>query len=194
MDASLRMLGLKPDAFASFDPERPLEVERLTVVGTDRFRPELLQAVRAAMPQPQPQAPATRKVFVSRAKARGRHLVGEQALWPALQRRGFERVCMEDLAFEAQVRLMQQTRVLLAPHGAGLTNMLFCPSAAEVLEIADPGYPNPNFYAMAAALGHGYWLIEGRGVGEGHALQRDLEVAPEAVRAALDRLEAEGVA
>lgn len=189
MDASLRMLGLDPGGFADFDPDRPLEVGELTLIGTDRFRPELLRPVRDAL-APQVPAPPRRRVFISRQRSRGRRLVNEEELWPALAAAGFERVFMEDLTFGEQVDLMAGTAVLLAPHGAGLTNMMFCPPGAHVVEIADPGFPNPNFYALACAMGLHYWLVRGAGLGDGHPLDQDLRADPDAVRAVLARLDA----
>lgn len=106
-----------------------------------------------------------------------------------LEKAGFERVLMEELAFDAQVRLMSETAVLLAPHGAGLTNMMFCPAGSQVVEIADLSYPNPNFYALASAMGLGYWLIRGAGIGSGHPLDQDLVVDPASVAAVLGSLE-----
>ena len=85
---------------------------------------------------------------------------------------------------------MQETSVLAAPHGAGLTNMMFCREGTHVIEIADLTFPNPNFYATAAALGHHYWLIEAEGIGDVHPLEKDLRVEPSAVEAVLARVEA----
>ena len=69
--------------------------------------------------------------------------------------------------------------------------MIFCAAGTHVVEIADTGYPNPNFYALAAAMGHPYWLIDAKGVGPGHALDRDLSVAPKAVLDTVARIRAE---
>jgi hypothetical protein len=192
MERSIRMLGLDPERFPRFEPGGVLAVEALTVVQSDRFRPELLRPVREAL-APAGSAPR-RRVFVSRARSAGRRLTGEETLWAALARRGFERVFMEALDFAAQVRLMADTAVLVAPHGAGLTNMMFCPPGTQVVEIADRAYPNPNFYALAVAMGLGYWLVHAEGIGAGHALTRDLAVAPEAVLAAVDGALAAGAA
>jgi hypothetical protein len=186
MDGSLRMLGLDPDAFRRVDPTRPLEVGELTLLDTDRFRPELLRSVQAAYAVPGP-APH-RRVYISRARAARRRLLGEDELWSLLERHGFERVVMEELAFAEQVALMRETAVLLAPHGAGLTNMVFCPPGAHVVELADLSFPNPNFYALAAALGHPYWLLPATPVGSGHPLERDLRVDPDAVARVLPGL------
>lgn len=180
MDASLRMLGLEPGAFATWDPARPLRVAELTVVGTDRFRPDLLRRVPEAYGITQA-PPPRRKVFISRAGAARRVLVNEAEVWPILAAAGFERVRMEDLDFPAQVALMRETAVLCAPHGAGLTNMMLCPAGATVVEMADLSFPNPNFYALAAALGHDYWVLPAALRGEGRPIDRDLWIDPAVV-------------
>ncbi|WP_299819415.1 glycosyltransferase family 61 protein [uncultured Jannaschia sp.] len=181
LDASLERIGVRPAA--ELPRGAALAAEELLVLECDRFRPELLGAARAAAADA---SAGEDKVFVSRRSARGRSLLGEETLLPLLRGRGFEAVEMERLGFDAQVALMARTRILLAPHGAGLANMLFCAPGTTIVEIADPGYPNPNFYAMAAALGHRYGYVAARGVGAGHPLRRDLAVDPEAVEAALD--------
>lgn len=187
MDGSLRMLGLEPDQFTTFDPSRPLRVDELTFLVTDRFRPELLRLVPEAygvLDAP----PAHRKVYISRARATRRRLLNEDEIWPLLEAEGFERVFMEELGFEQQVELMRQTAVLFAPHGAGLTNMMFCPPGAHIVEIADLSFPNPNFYAVACAMGHRYWLLAGTGLGDLHPLEKDLHIDPTKVRELLHRL------
>ena len=156
---------------------------------TDRFRPELLRPVRDMLGHVPHRAP-WRRVFVSRAGATIRKLVNEAELEPLLTRAGFERVAMEDLDFDAQVRLMGETRVLMAPHGAGLTNMMFCAPGTQVVEIAEPRYPNPNFYALACAMGLDYWLVAGSYAGSDatHRLDRDLAVDPDRVATVLEQL------
>lgn len=184
---SLRLYGIDPDEFATFDPTSPVEVEELTVLGTDRFRPELLRQARDACPITAPGEPR-RKVFISRSRAQRRRLLNEDEIWPVLEKAGFERVWMEELTFEQQVRLMRETAVLFAPHGAGLTNMIFCRPGTHVVEIADLGFPNPNFYALAAAMELPYWVLAGEAVGEMHPLEKDLRIDRRVVEEILPEL------
>jgi hypothetical protein len=184
VDASLRMAGMAPEGFRTFDPGRPLRARSLTFVASDRFRPELLRLVPPAFGVESAAMPG-RRIFVSRANAVRRRLVNEDEVWALLEPHGFERVVMEGLEFAEQVSLMKQTSVLCAPHGAGLTNMLFCPPGARIVEIADLGFPNPNFYALASALGHRYWLLPARSLGDGRPVDKDLEADVPAVRSAL---------
>ncbi|SDB58184.1 Protein of unknown function [Desulfonatronum thiosulfatophilum] len=188
LDGSLRLLGMNPEDFQTYDPSRPLFVENLTVMGTDRFRPELLRLIPEALGIADAALPH-RKVFISRAKATRRRLANEDQVWPLLERQGFERVYMEKMPFSEQVDLMRETRVLAAPHGAGLTNMIFCPEGAQIVEIADLSFPNPNFYALASAMGHAYWLVRAESVGDLHPLEKDLHVDPAALNEVLLRLD-----
>lgn len=185
LDASLERIGIRPSEVVELPRGGVLAARSLILVETDRFRPELLNAARTACADP-PGRPH-RRLFVSRRRARGRRLLNEEALLPELAAHGFTAVAMEDLDLAAQIRLMAETEVLLAPHGAGLTNMLFCPPGTEILEIADPSYPNPNFYAMAAALGHAYGWLPASGVGDRHPLRQDLLADEAALRSALRR-------
>ena len=182
LDASLARIGVAPAA--ELPRGAVMAADELVVVECDRFRPELLTRARDAAADP-PATPGER-VFVSRRAARGRGIHDEAALEPLLARHGFRAVEMEHLGWEAQVALMARTRVMLAPHGAGLANMLFCPPGTCVIEIADRAYPNPNFYAMAAALGHRYARVAADTAGQGHPLRRDLKVAAGDLEAILE--------
>lgn len=186
MNATIEMIGHAPDDFKIFDLDRPLAVRRLTVMSTDRFRPKLVRLVPQALGIDRA-APGSRRIFISRAGAERRRLLNEDELWPVLKRKAFERVRMEELSFAEQVALMRETGVLCAPHGAGLTNMMFCPPGTKIIEMADPAFPNPNFYALAAALGHRYWYVKARSVGEGHPLEKDLQVSSDALSSVLER-------
>lgn len=175
-EISLRMAGIAPEGLLRYDESRPLVVSELTLIGSDRFRPDLLRLVRDAMAPALPKAERSRRIYISRARARFRSLLNEDEIWPMLEARGFERTFMEDLSFEEQVELMRRTECLVAPHGAGLTNMMFCAEGTKVVEIASLAFPNPNFYAVAAAMGHSYYLVPAEEHGDVAPLEKDLTV------------------
>jgi hypothetical protein len=185
--ASLRLAGIDPAGLRRYDEAAVQRVGRMTVISSDRFRPELVQSVRAALAPPGA-VKATRRVYISRSRASRRALLNEQAVWAELRRHGFERVLMEDLDFARQVELMAETAILVAPHGAGLTNMMFCAPGTAVVEIANLDFPNPNFYALACALDLDYWLVPGRAHGGGHPLFRDISGDVEELRRILPQL------
>ena len=202
MRRTLALLGIDVDAVPTVASNRPADVGRLTTLVTDRFDPRLLARARDAIAAGMgglgglPGTTSSEdgvagdgtRLWISRARSAGRRLLEEEMLLPRLRDANVERVFLEELDFDAQWRLMRSAGTVIAPHGAGLTNILFCGPGTRVVELADPLYPNPNFYAMAAGLDHPYRRVDARAVGEGHRLTRDLSVAPAAIDALLDEL------
>lgn len=187
MRASLRMLGLEPDDFPTFDLKHTIEAGELTTIDNDRLGRETVQSVRDAFRDPAA-PPPTRRVFISRARASYRRLVNEDDVWALLQKAGFERVFMEDLSFEEQVELMHQTAILMGVHGAGLSNMTFCQPSAHVVEIGVRAYPSPDFYATASSLGLDYSVLFGEAVGEWVRRWPDIYLPVPRLQATLEKI------
>lgn len=184
---SMQLLGLDSREFQQHHDVETLAIDELTFFETDRFRPELLNLVREAF-APVPHTAPWRRIYISRERAARRRLENEAEIWPLLKSFGFERVFMERLNLTEQIELMKETKWLCAPHGAGLTNMIFCNRGTQVVEIADLSFPNPNFYALASAMGHGYWVVWAEGVGDASPLDRHMRVHPDLLRSALSAL------
>lgn len=97
----------------------------------DRALRMVPRAALAAMP---------RLVWMGRAEdgeTRQRALTGAEPLHEALRARGFETVYFEQLAPLEQIAAMQAADIVVAPHGAGLANMLYARSDALVIEIGN---------------------------------------------------------
>lgn len=102
------------------------------------------------------------KLYVSRAKAKRRKVVNEDAITPVLQRFGFSIFHPEDHSFLEQVAIFSRLKYLVGEHGSGLTNLLFVGSGASVLELHkdktnELDHPSPLFWYMAEALGINYY-------------------------------------
>ncbi len=61
---------------------------------------------------------------------------------------------LEKLSFPEQINLMRNTAILLGPHGAGVTNMIFMPKGSAILELYPKGFYCRVFRAMAKIFGH----------------------------------------
>lgn len=188
INSTFEILGIDPKEFRSLDSSRPLDVKELTVIETDRFRPELLRSVRSAFCPDTANIPQ-RKIYISRAKAQRRKLLNEDDIWPLLQEKGFEKVFMEELSFREQITLMQESKIVMAPHGAAITNVLFCQPGTHIVEIADLSFPNPNFYALASAMSHNYWILNAEGIGDVHPLEKDLRIDPSVIKKTLQKID-----
>jgi len=175
VESSVRALGIDPDALPRMGP-KVLEVDELTVVGIDHCRASLVQNLRARLGVDSPSKRPSRRIFISRKNAAWRKLMNEDDCWAVLSRFGFERVFMEDLGCRAQFDLMQEAAVLFGVHGAGMANMMFAPAGLHVVEAIDSLFPNPQYYALAGAIGHPYWLLRGAPIGEPDPGYNNIEI------------------
>ena len=75
------------------------------------------------------------RIYVSRKKAARRHLSNEDEFMPLLKKHNFSKVYLEQMTIMEQVELFRTASHVIAAHGAGLTNVLFAPADAKILEI-----------------------------------------------------------
>lgn len=76
-----------------------------------------------------------RRIFVSRRDAPSRYMTNEDEAIDALSPIGIERVELSGLSFTEQVKLFAESELVVAPHGAGLANMIFAPRTCGVVEL-----------------------------------------------------------
>ncbi len=98
------------------------------------------------------------RLYVVRRGAR--RVTNEEELLRTLNRHGFRPVQLEHLSFLEQVELFYDAEAVVAPHGAGLTNLLFA-NTALVVEIFSTQYVYPHYVMMARSLGHEYRFVLG---------------------------------
>ena len=75
------------------------------------------------------------RIYVSRKMAVRRHLSNEDEFMPLLRKHNFRKVYLEKMTLMEQVELFRTASHVIAAHGAGLTNVLFAPAEARILEI-----------------------------------------------------------
>ena len=109
-------------------------------------------------------AAAKRRVFVSRRLADRRRIVNESDVVACLQQYGFETFTTEALSFRDQAALFADAEVVVANHGAGLTNVMFMPPGAKVIEIFEPGLIHYCYWTLSEAAGLEYWYFVGDAV------------------------------
>jgi hypothetical protein len=68
-------------------------------------------------------------------------------------------VSLESIAFEQQVQIMSQAALLVATHGAGLTNGVFLPPTAAVIEITAPHFAYPLYERITQQSGHFFFRL-----------------------------------
>lgn len=96
------------------------------------------------------------RIYVSRDKARRRRVVNEVDVGARLEARGFTKVCLEDLSWSEQIELFRKAKVIVAPHGAGLANLVFCQPGTRVIEFFHRSYVNGCYWRLASIRGLDY--------------------------------------
>lgn len=140
--------------------------------------PQLVQQVRSKLLDTLKLVPvtATRRVYAARASSGVRSIQNERAVEALLQRLGFEKVYFEQLSFLEQVQLMHETIVLVGVHGAGMTNMMFLPREAQVVELLNEKCGDLCYFRLASCLEIAYFYVPCLGVQPELGNQADLVV------------------
>lgn len=101
------------------------------------------------------------RIYISRDKAKLRRIVNENRLIPILKEQGFQILANEELSLAEQIKLFSQADVLVANHGAGMSNMLFMKDNSKIIELYRDISPHQEFmnicyYRLAEKLGFEY--------------------------------------
>ncbi|MFQ4140772.1 glycosyltransferase family 61 protein [Chlorogloeopsis sp. ULAP02] len=97
-------------------------------------------------------------VYVSRRKAVGRRILNESEVYECLKFYNFRSYILEELNLAEQINLFSQAKFIIAPHGAGLSNIIFSTNA-KVIEICGETPPTLNFAGIARTLGFQYGCL-----------------------------------
>lgn len=126
------------------------------------FVPEpYMSRFRSAVLPDRPARPRHR-LFISREKQPQRRIANRDAVMEALRPLGFERVIPEELPLDDEIELFYDAEVVVGPHGAGFTNVVFSVQV-QMLELYPTRFMVPHFYFLCKALGHGYHFLCGEG-------------------------------
>jgi hypothetical protein len=106
-----------------------------------------------------------RRIYISRRDSSARRMLNEEDLIETLCKYGFEIVSLSDLSFESQVRLFSEAVIVVASHGAGLANLIFCSPVTFVLELFVESYVQWSMRRLGSLISVRYGCIVGNEVG-----------------------------
>jgi hypothetical protein len=101
-------------------------------------------------------------LFISRKNAKKRPFKEEYIIENQLKGQSYEIIEASDYSFQEQVRLYHQAKVIIAPHGAGLTNTLFCKPGTKIIELFPPDKYIRDatfYYQTSKAVGLEHYLV-----------------------------------
>lgn len=134
------------------------------------------------------------RLYLSRGQQPGaRRYLQEPELWPRLEAQGFVMLDPGTLSVQEQIDVFFGAEVIIAPHGAALTNITFSRPGVRVLEMFAGTYVHLGLWTIAEAVGgvHYRYLIGSGTLPEGKeptGIVDDIDIPVAQVECALDEL------
>ena len=138
--------------------ERNLRAESATVIDASYSRhgfspsPLLRDFGAAIVQRANAPAPGLKRIYVSRRDSKNRATANEADVEAFMTARGIHCVTLSGLSFPEQVALFNGAELIVASHGAGLANTVFCRPGTRVVEFAPTSYMNPCFLKIGQTL------------------------------------------
>jgi len=131
--------------------------EQLIVPSIGHLTPTTVRALDGfTAPLRQTSSTFGERLYISRAKARRRRVANETKLWAELAAHGFVKLHLEELTWQEQINAFRRAKIIVAPHGAGLANLIFCAAGTKVIELFHRSYVNGCYWQLAALKGLEY--------------------------------------
>lgn len=103
------------------------------------------------------------RIYISRSdpkKNTARKVANETELTAMLAKYGFKTVYMENFSFLEQVSISNFAEFIVAPHGAGITNVMFARAKSHLIEMVSSEYGKTCFAHMCDKMNIAYDRIE----------------------------------
>ena len=109
-----------------------------------------------------------RRLYVSRGDVGTRNILNEKIVVDFLQSYNFEVVIPGTLPFVEQIRLFNEAEIICGPGGSGMTNHIFAPMSATLIEIQPDTYINRAHWFSSNLREQNYMFVIGDGETEHH--------------------------
>ena len=157
--ATLEILGIPATKIIQSDVNPHIQAQQLMVPsypghldwvpkGTIKFLRATFLPHQASPPTNYPA-----RIYISRANASYRQVVNEGEVINLLSKFGFVPVFLEKLTLSEQIALFAHAKVIVAPHGAGLTNLVFSSPGTKILEFFSPRYIRSDYWIITQQMG-----------------------------------------
>jgi hypothetical protein len=126
-----------------------------------------------------------RRIYITRRNAGCRRL-NEAELAEVLERNGIVTCELEAMPLAAQVLLFHHAELVVAPHGAGLSNLMFCKPGTQVIEVFEASVIRLCYWAISDLFRLNYHFLVGSTVASAGS-EPDISVDPTELACLLER-------
>ncbi|MBE9039612.1 tetratricopeptide repeat protein [Oscillatoriales cyanobacterium LEGE 11467] len=197
----MQHLGIPENKIIESDRHPHVRADRLLVPSLPShfswLSPESVKFLRQTfLPKINRLSETPERIYISRAKTRYRHLFNEAEVLELLKEYGFVSVYLEELSLDEQIHLFSQVKAVVAPHGSGLTNIIFCQPQTSVVEIVSPNYLRHYFGAISQLLHLNHYYLRGeiftcypmRQLMYPNSMTEDIQINLDTLRKILERI------
>ncbi len=103
------------------------------------------------------------RIYITREMAGGRRVKNEKQVTHLLQSLGFKKLALESISIREKAALFSEAKVVIGPHGAGFTNLVFCNPGTIAIEFFSPNYVNVCYWALSNQLDLEYYYLSSGG-------------------------------
>ena len=90
-----------------------------------------------------------------------RTIINEEEITSLLKRYDFEVITLTGKSIKDQARIFNEAEAIIAPHGAGLANLVFCRQGTKVLEFIPPKWHALAYFHLSAVMQLNHAFIVG---------------------------------
>ena len=102
-------------------------------------------------------ARSEKRIYISRSNARHGKLLNEEGVLDLLKPYGFEVYHLESLSMAKQAELFHTASIIVAPHGAGLANLIFS-NTVKVVELHNLALV-PTYFILSTIMNNDYFFV-----------------------------------
>ena len=109
------------------------------------------------------ESPPESYLYITRSDASIRRVINEDEIIEFLKNIGFEIISLAKMPFVEQIKIFSRAKVVIAPHGAGLTNIVFAPPNTTIIEMfpETKNQVDGSYWILADTCGHNYAFLTG---------------------------------
>jgi tetratricopeptide (TPR) repeat protein/capsular polysaccharide biosynthesis protein len=123
-------------------------------------------------------------IYISRKNASYRKVINENEVSDLLKNFGFTSVTLESMSVTQQASLMSSAQVVVSPHGAGLSNIIFCNPRTKIIEIFSPNYVHNFYHILSSYCDLEYYYLIGEEINDNRVTtQQDILVNTKKLKA-----------
>ena len=102
------------------------------------------------------------KIYIDRSDSIHKHcqIINNYEIKKFLKSKGFKIFKLSNFPFKKQISIFYNAKLIVGPHGAGFSNLVFCRKNTKVIEIKPKNHPNKVYETISKINKLNYNLIK----------------------------------